>query len=160
MGWDIYGRNPIGQRGRYFGNNVSCWSPLVEYCRTVAPEIMRGCRHWHTNDGDGLDAAAALALSEVLQKEINAKRTDAYARRYASKQEMMPNEPCDMCAGTGVQKPFPHRGAGNLKEGGIKCGKCEGTGYVRPWESDYDFSTENVADFAAFLRESGGFVIW
>ena len=50
--------------------------------------------------------------------------------------------------------------AGDLKEGGIKCNGCQGAGYVRPWASDYPFSTENVTAFVAFLRESGGFVIW
>jgi hypothetical protein len=73
---------------------------------------------------------------------------------------MMPDEPCDICAGTGVRKPEPHCGAGDLKEGGIKCNGCKGEGYVRPWASHYPFSTENVRNFVAFLRESGGFVIW
>ena len=73
---------------------------------------------------------------------------------------MMPNETCDICAGTGVRTSGPHRGAGDLKEDGIKCDRCQGAGYVRPWASNYPFSTENVADFAAFLCESGGFVIW
>ena len=69
----------------------------------------------------------------------------------------MPDEPCDICIGTGVQQPLPHRGTGDLKEGGIKCNGCQGTGYVRPLPP---FSTGNVAAFIAFLRESGGFAIW
>ena len=160
MGMDICGRNPTGERGQYFRNNAWWWHPLADYCITVAPDICVACRHWHSNDCDGLDAADALALAEALQKEIDAGRTENYARRYASEQELMPNEPCDICAGTGVRRSVPRIGAGNLKEGGIKCNKCQGAGYVRPWASHYPFSTENVAAFIAFLRESGGFSIW
>jgi hypothetical protein len=160
MGMDIHGRNPTGECGEYFRNNVWWWRPLADYCITVAPHICAACRYWHSNDGDGLDAAEAFALAEALRKEIDAGRTATYARRYASEQELMPNEPCDICAGTGVRTPGPHRGAGDLREGGIKCNRCQGAGYVRPWASHYPFSTENVAAFVAFLRESGGFEIW
>ena len=160
MGMDIYGTKPSGKRGEYFGNNAESWGPLAAYCQQVAPEITSACRYWYSNDYDGLDAAGALALAEMLQEEINAKRTDTYALRYASAQSMMPNEPCNMCSGTGVRVPLPHRGADNLKKAGIRCDSCEGAGYVRPLACHCSFSTENVADFAAFLRESGGFEIW
>src|SRR4029077_11692298 len=138
---DIYGRKPTSEHGEYFRNIVSWWHPLAGYCQKVAPEITSACRDWHTNDGDGLDAAGAFALAEALQKEINANRTDAYARRYASEQEMMPDEPCSSCAGTGTgtgtaeRTPNPFDDDDDLKEGGIKCGRCQGTGYVRPWQT-------------------------
>ncbi len=125
MGMDVSGRKPTGERGKYFRSSVWWWHPLADYCQEVAPEITSACRHWHANCGDGLDATGALALAEALQKEINSNRTDAYARRYESEQEMLPNEPCHMCAGTGVQTTDPHRGAGDLK-GGIKCSRCQG----------------------------------
>ncbi len=131
--------------------------------RTIAsraPDICAACRYWHSNDRDGLDAAEAFALAEALQREIDAGRTETYARRYASEQELMPNEPCDICAGTGVRTLGPHRGAGDLREGCIKCNSCQRAGYVRAWATHYPFSTENVAAFVAFLRESGGFAIW
>jgi hypothetical protein len=160
MGMDVCGRKPTSERGKYFRNSVWWWHPLATYCTMIAPEICAPCKHWHSNDGDGLDAAGALALAEALQKEINANRTDAFARRYASELEMMPDEPCYICAGTGMRKPVPHRGACELKEGGIKCNGCQGTGYVRAWARNYPFLTDNVANFIAFLRESGGFVIF
>ena len=183
MGMDIDGIKPTGERGVYFRNNAWWWHPLANYCNMIAPDICAPCEGWHYNDGDGLNAAGAVALAEALQKEIDAGRTEAFARRYASEQEMMPDEPCKTCAGTGVRKPPPepkpdadpndpfpdlveefdprkHSGAGDLKEGGIKCNGCKGIGYVRPWESNCSFLTANVANFIAFLRESGGFVIW
>jgi hypothetical protein len=159
MGMDVCGRNATGERGRYFRNNVWWWRPLADYCIMVAPDICAACRYWYSNDRDGLDAEGAVALAEALQNEIAAGRTEAYARRYAFHQELMPNEPCIICAGTGIRKPGPHSGAGDPRQGGIKCNSCEGAGYVCAWASHYPFSTENVAAFAAFLRESGGFSI-
>jgi hypothetical protein len=157
MGMDLYGRKPTGESGRYFRNNWPLWHPLARYCNMIAPETCAPCRHWHSNDGDGLDAAGAVALAEALQKEVDSGRTETCARRYASEQELMPDELCGFCIGTGVQLPFPDRGTGDLKDGGIKCNNCQGTGYGRPLPL---FSTENVAAFVAFLRESGGFSIW
>jgi hypothetical protein len=160
MGMDVHGRNPTNKRGMYFGNTMSGWHPLADYCITVAPDICAACKYWHSNGGDGLDATGAVALAEALQKEINSGRTETYARRYASELELMPNEACRICAGTGVRTPGPHGGAGDLREDGIKCNGCEGAGYKRAWASNYPFSVENVATFVAFLRESGGFSIW
>jgi hypothetical protein len=159
MGMDLNGRNPTGKRGEYFSSNVWWWHPLAEYCITVAPEICAQCEGWHSNDGDGLDAAGADALAEVLQKEVDSGRTETFARELASAQEQMPDERCDICAGTGIRTPVPLRGAGDLKEGGIMCNKCQGAGYVRPWASYEQFSTQAVVAFIAFLRESGGFSI-
>jgi hypothetical protein len=158
MGMEIIGRNPTSARGRYFRNSASAWHSLADYCQKLAPEITSACRYWHSNDYDGLDAVGALALAEVLQKEINAHRTDVYARIFASEQEMIPEELCEVCGASGVMNRGPHCGAGDPRKGGITCLVCGGVGYVRRGEQH--FSTENVAAFAAFLRESGGFEIW
>jgi hypothetical protein len=158
MGMDIHGSDPTSARGEYFGINWLWWHPLADYCVMCAPDTWAACGHW--DRGDGLDAAGAVALAETLQKEVDAGRTESYARRYASEQELMPDEPCATCAGTGVRKPEPHCGAGDPKESGIKCNWCQGAGYRRPRATNRSFSTQNVAAFAAFLRESGGFSIW
>jgi hypothetical protein len=156
MGMDVYGRNPTSERGYYFRNNIWEWPPLAEYCISVAPDICAACMHWYSNDGDGLDAAGAVALAEALQKEVASGRTETRAQRYASERGPMPDEPCIFCGQTGVQQALPHAG-GNLKYRGIKCTWCRGTGYIRPLPP---FSTENVSAFVTFLRESGGFAIW
>ena len=74
MGMDICGRNPTGERGQYFCNNVWWWRPLADYCIKVAPDICAACRYWHSNDGDGLDATEAVILAEALRKEMDAGR--------------------------------------------------------------------------------------
>jgi hypothetical protein len=160
MGMDVYGKAPRSEQGKHFRNNAWWWLPLADYCCEVAPEITSKCTHWHTNDGDGLDAADAIALADALQAEINSNRAEPYARRRQSEIEMMPNEPCWLCEGTGTRKPVPDVGAGDLKLGGIKCNGCKGSGYVRPPDDSYRFSVENVIAFIAFLRDCGGFQIW
>lgn len=160
MGMDVVGNKADTEEGKYFRSNVWWWHPLADYCCEVAPEITAGCKYWHSNDGDGLNAADSLALAEALQAEIDSGRTDAYAKRYASAQEMMPNEPCTICAGTGTRPPVPATGAGDPKAGGIVCNGCNGTGHVRPFKASYPFDVDNVREFVAFLRGCGGFKIF
>jgi len=82
MGMDVIGRNPRDGVGNYFRNNVWRWHPLAEYGCEVAPEIAAKCRHWHSNDGDGLDAEDSIRLADLLQKETDAGRTlDPYGIR-------------------------------------------------------------------------------
>lgn len=159
MGMDVYGKKPTTEEGKYFRNNVWWWRPLADYVCDVAPEIAAGCKHWHSNDGDGLDAEASIRLADVLDKEIAEGRTLSYEKRDASKKAMMPNVRCDLCEGTGTRMPIPQRGAGDPKNGGLKCNACHGTGHVRPWDAEYPFSVENVKEFVAFLRGCGGFEI-
>jgi hypothetical protein len=159
MGMDVVGRHPNNDHGSYFRNNVWWWRPLADYCITIAPDICAPCKFWYSNDRDGLDGKGAVALAEALQKEVDSGRTEAYAKRYAWEQELLPNEPCRICEGTGVRNPGPSGGAGDLREGGIRCNSCEGAGYVPAWATHYPFSTENVTEFIVFLRDSGGFSI-
>jgi hypothetical protein len=129
------------------------------YIEYVAPtSITSKCRHWQSNDGDGLNAANSRKLAEFLQREIDSGRTKAYALVFQSQQEMTPDEVCWLCEGTGTRKPPPNRGAGDLKTGMI-CNACEGRGVKRPMSTDYPFDVENVQDLIAFLRDCGGFKI-
>ncbi len=158
MGVDAHGKNPTSESGKYFRNSWWWWRPLADYVIAIAPEIALHCTHWQSNDGDGLNEAYSRALADRLQSEIDAGRTEKYARGYASKHEAMPNEPCRICAGTGTRKPVPETGAGDLATG-IKCNGCNGDGYVRPKDTWYPFDVENAQNFANFLRDCGGFSI-
>jgi hypothetical protein len=144
---NVFGRKPAGERGQLYQARELDWHLLVGFCQQVAPALTTV--GWHTK---GLGAGGALALADVLEKEIEAKRTDAYAGRYAaSGLDTNQPEPCDACSGSGVRTATVPFGTGGLKEVAyskeVKCSSCEG---VR-------FSAECVAAFAAFLRESGGF---
>jgi hypothetical protein len=159
MGMDVFGKSATIEAGKYFRNNVWWWRPLADYAREVAPEITGACKHWQTNDGDGLDAAASIALADKLQAEIDSGRTATYQKIYTSHLEQTPNEPCSLCEGTGTRLPVPHRGAGDPTTTGIRCNGCDATGYVRPFDTQYPFSVENVQEFVLFLRACGGFEI-
>lgn len=171
MGMDVYGRNPSSETGEYFRNNVWWWRPLADYIIQQAPEhLVVQCRHWHSNDGDGLEAEDALELADWLDNEIASGRTAEYAKTYDAVIAAMPRETCDICGGTGIRKdkvgydmgqPFKVIHTEGHPRKGQKgwCNGCDGIGTKPAWAASYPFSVENVQEFAAFCRDSGGFNI-
>ena len=155
MGMDVHGKNPTTKDGEYLRQSVWGWRPLADYACKVAPNITDRCRYWQTNDGDGLNARDARRLGERLQEEIDAGRTQLYAERYHAAQCALPDEDCEVCAGTGKRKQVPQTGAGTEP-----CNGCNSTGKRRPWETYYPFEVEYVQEFATFLKVCGGFEIW
>lgn len=139
---------------------------MADMCRGLAPEICAECECWHTNDGDGLGDEASVALAEVLERRIGDGTIARLISKRAAYLEGLPDEVCAICDGTGVREAIER------KPGGLaaklfpiepspsgKCNGCEGKGKCRPFETNYPASVENVAEFAAFLRDSGGFSI-
>ena len=150
MGMDVYGKSASAKEGEYFCNNCWWWRPLARYAVEVAPEVTAACTHWQSNDGDGLDADGAVKLADALQAEIDAGRTAAREKEYMGKLEALPDIPCNLCGGSGKKADM---------EVANGCNKCHGKGNVRPDETHYPFSAENVQEFVTFLRASGGFEI-
>jgi hypothetical protein len=180
MGMDVLGKNPTSEAGEYFRSNVWCWRPLAEYCFEVAPDVAALCKHWGTNDGDGLDERNSLLLADALQREIDSGRCKRWGEVRQSELERLPNEACWLCEATGTRKAPPERepavpgedeflaiiagpdweiGAGDPATG-MKCNVCNGEGYIRPSACNYPFAVENVQEFIVFLRGCGGFEIW
>ena len=182
MGMDVFGKKPGAPEGAYFRATVWWWRPLADYICEVAPEITHKCQHWHSNDGDGLNALDSIKLADRLQTELDAGRTKSYARLYQYKHATKPKERCWVCEGTGTCKPTPllgrdllddrdlldlcagppvviEFGAGDPNNGGVRCNVCDGSGYCEP-PDHYPFSVETVQKFVTFLRASGGFEIW
>jgi hypothetical protein len=159
MGMDICGAEPKNECGKYFGITQAGWYPLANYVRGVAPEIAAKCKHWYTNDFDGLNGEESLLLADFLQKEIDSGRTEKYAQLRRSQFKLAPNKPCGVCAGTGTRKPTPEGGAGDTTKNGIVCYRCYGQGYIPPSPADYDFPVDVLQDFVHFLRYCGGFAI-
>jgi hypothetical protein len=80
MGMDVYGKKPSSEAGKYFRNNIWWWDPLARYIlEHVPPEITGRCKHWYSNDGDGLDAADALKLAQCLREQIANGACEEYA---------------------------------------------------------------------------------
>lgn len=171
MGMDVFGQKPRSKKGEYFRNNVWWWRPLAELCLELAPEICGACQYWQSNEGDGLDDAGAKALATVLEEAI---ASGLVATRVAAREawlQNLPDEPCGQCDGTGVRRDAVGIEGGHpdmlvveppdhprLGQRGW-CNGCRGRGTVRPFITHYPSSVENVAEFAAFLKDCGGFQI-
>lgn len=151
MGMDVNGKNPSSKTGEYFRNNVWWWHPLWSYCEIVAPELTAKVEHGHTNDGDGLNAEDSKTLAAILEQELKHGRTQEYESAHTAKLNALPDEECWLCKGTGT------RGDMVVDHG---CNGCKGKGKVRPHSTHYPFSVENVQEFAAFLKDCGGFEIY
>ena len=157
MGMDVYGKNPSSEKGKYFRANVWWWHPLAMYCQVVAPKVTNDWGAWHYNDGAGLDDATSKVLAGMLMVEIESGRCANYEQQYAAEKAAVPTEVCEYCKGTGARTDEVGKKNGLDKPGG--CNGCEGTGQVRPISSWYQFSVDNVREFAEFLDDCGGFEI-
>jgi hypothetical protein len=54
MGMDVSGRNPTSPEGEYFRASIWRWPLLVKVITTLCPQETSPCKHWKTNEGDGL----------------------------------------------------------------------------------------------------------
>lgn len=169
MGMDVVGKAPRSARGRYFRQSVWGWRPLWRYCEVVAPDLTAKVQHAQTNDGDGLNAADSQKLSDMLTAEIDSGRAAAYIAEQKSALEAMPDEPCRYCQATGVRRDVV--GIENkmdlrvtvLADGAKRigwCNGCRGLGSVRPFETYYETSVEEITGWRDFLLDCGGFEIW
>lgn len=178
MGMDVYGTNPKSENGRYFRNNVWWWHPLWTYCCEVSKDA-RSVKNGHSNDGDGLTAAAARRLAVSLKAEIASGRTSAYSIQNEQKRRNLPRHRCQHCNGTGIRsdaigvksgwpeivcpqtyenafgETLPHPRAGQKGS----CNACAGLGTVEDFGVHYPFSVDNVEEFILFLEDCGGFEI-
>jgi hypothetical protein len=75
MGFDIMSGNDRFPVGSYW------WVTLANYSRHIAPTHTAACRHWDSNDGDGLSADQARQLGAELQRSVDDCGVDAYARQ-------------------------------------------------------------------------------
>jgi len=167
MGADVVGRN---HKGHYFSRNWWAWRPLWDYCYEIAPDIISE-EIWaggHENAGTGLRAVDARALAARLRGEIISGGAAAAVVEHAQRMAAMPDETCTVCNGTGE-----HPGGTKVSEASPEVREaferavakgyatiCNGSGRVRPGEAWYKLTESNIADFAAFLEQCGGFRVW
>ena len=170
MGMDVYGKKSTSKEGEYFRRNVWGWHPLAEICLDLAPDECKDCVHWHSNDGDGLDADGANKLADKLQQLTENGQIKEYIRVRNEAMGAMPDEECRFCRGTGVRTDDVGKAAGMptktiIEEGHRRhgqvgwCNGCNGRGFNRPFATYYGLDEQDVAEWIVFLRESGGFKI-
>lgn len=165
MGMDVYGAS-----GNYFRRSVWGWRPLADFCRWLAPEITAHCRHWHSNDGDGLNAANAKRLANAIVDAVADGRAATYIEKRDAKLAALPRETCSLCGGSGVRGDEVGRKQGMITrviraDGHVRngqtgwCNGCDGTGSTPSYHTLYRLRLDDVAEFASFLAECGGFNI-
>jgi hypothetical protein len=172
---DVFGRAPTSEVGAYFRRTVWGWHPLADIVCALAPKITAGCLHWHTNDGDGLDATASGILGRTLRSAL---RSGKAARRIAERQariDALPDETCTLCKGTGIRTDELGREHGqpqrliSLETGAEPdhprlgqtgwCNGCDGRGATPAFLKHYRCDAGDIAEFADFLEACGGFEI-
>lgn len=170
MGMDVYGNNPISEKGEYFRNNVWWWRPLWDFCEEVAPELTQGVSG-HYNDGDGLDEEGAKALANILTISLAEGVVDTYKIKRDEYIASLPKEDCNICNTTGIRtdsvgveygmdvKVLSDVEASALGRAIGYCNGCLGLGWKESFETHYPFERANVEEFAGFLAECGGFRI-
>jgi len=173
MGMDVIGVNATTEKGKYFRNNVWWWRPLADYILSEHWEIASHCEpdYWHSNSGGGLDAEKSALLANALRYDIANGRVAEYEKKYREMLVELPREHCDLCEGTGIrtdkvgeglgmptQKLEPEWATLTGRTHGT-CNACNGVGTKENWLMSYPFTVENVAEFAEFLADCGGFQI-
>lgn len=146
MGMDVYGKNPTKKSGEYFRNNVWYWHPLWGYVEWLTPELAVKAPNAHFNDGDGLDAEDSRTLSKALLMSVRDGTAEEYMNTRQKELDSLEDEQCSYCQGIGLRDEH-------------QCRTCEGKGMVRPFATWYQFSIENVQEFAEFLENCGGFEV-
>lgn len=171
MGMDVYGVNPKNEKGEYFRNNVWWWRPLADFVCSNYEEIAQHCEHWHSNDGDGLDAEKSQELGKRILADVATGMVAEYEKSYNAYLATLERRECSLCKGTGIRtdelgtehgqptKELSPEVAILVGRTHGYCNACSGIGTVEDWGMSYPFKTENVQSFAEFLVNCGGFQI-
>lgn len=152
MGVDCYGKNPSSERGEHFQNSWWSWRPLAVYVLDVCKDVFEEGEtiFWQSNDGQEVSAATSLKIANRLRYLLDSGDVKKYKKGYDRRMGDLPDEQCKFCNSTGTRTD-----RGNP----FTCNACKGSGKVRPMETCYPFTIENVDQFQKFCAASGGFQI-
>lgn len=171
MGMDVYGVAPTEEVGTYFRRNVWGWRPLWNYVEDLHPEIAQLVPYAHSNDGDGLTRMRSIQLADLLDGDIESGRASEYIDTRNRVIAEIPMEPCEFCDSTGIRTDEVGVNAGMperelTKEFAEKLGRthgtcngCNGLGEREPFQRWYFLELDDIREFSAFVRASGGFEI-
>lgn len=172
MGMDIHGKKPTSEVGEYIRFNIWSWHPLAEYLKQAAPNLIKKIRFLHSNDGDGLNKRDSIKLAEILEYQLKEGFTEQYLQKVAARKAVLPLETCPRCDGTKkiteeaqgqdqLEDKQLHPRSKRLSVVSVTkiCHVCNGKGQVQNFALNYDFDLQDVKNFAAFLRDCGGFRI-
>jgi hypothetical protein len=185
MGFDVYGRSATTEVGKYFCRNVWGWRCIPMYIKMQHSEFIDRAippvdsedtepsgEHWSYNSGYGLNAVDSTALADLFDDDIRSGSAERWIHGYHVELLALPREECRICDSTGIRTDslgvkygwtttVVDEPDGNPRMGQIgSCNACNGWGTREPWQSNYDITVEDLAEFADFLRASGGFEAW
>ncbi len=89
MGMDVCGKKPTSKVGMYFGRPAWARHPLADCVLALAPLEASGCRDWHTNDGDGLEAAQSVKLADKLDALIESGAVASYIEKFGEQVQVL-----------------------------------------------------------------------
>lgn len=150
MGMDLYGEKPMNSQGEYFRNNVWWWRPLWQYVCGLEILTDEEMTAGEFNDGKRIGKRKAIKIADTLEALVKEGKTKQYETARATMLKLLPDEPCEICNGTGKRDDEYVKG---------KCNGCDGKGKRRPFSTNYGFNVDNVKEFIKFCRNSGGFRI-
>jgi hypothetical protein len=154
MGMDVYGRKPKSEVGEYFRRNVWGWHPLWSYCENVHEDLVSSVEGGHYNSGDGLSAQKSVKLAKALKEDLRSGNALKYIELRDKMLAELPDEDCTYCDQDG------NRTWSEGENQVVKvCNACSGKKKIRPFETHYFLSVEDIRDFADFLEDCGGFNI-
>ena len=95
MAYELEGINASHSFGDYIVFNVFQWPHIVDYCRTVAPDIMDQVSDWLVNEGQGLNRAAAelgrLLMTSLLDGRFEQAAAAFNPAEYLARPELLGN---------------------------------------------------------------------
>jgi hypothetical protein len=150
MGMDIYGKHPRSEIGKYYRGDIYSWNILAKHIVQACPKNITGkVPNWFTNDGYGLDEADSISLAHILEEHVKTGL------------EVIPESPPFT---SGIDEVFVHLQAavasGALPEVGIGDELRFGREKKPIKDLTVGVSESAITEFAAFLRDCGGFEIW
>ena len=145
-----------GTKGAYFRQNVWGWRPIWEFITAFCDDILtrKDIQMGSVNSGHKISKTKARRIASRINKMNKAGNLKKYIDGRNKLINALPDEKCDICAGTGYRAEPPKTGIGNRK-----CNGCEGKGEVRPFICNYPSYKEHIIEFSDFCKHSGGFTI-
>ena len=167
----LVGVFPTADHGVEFHRPPWGWQPLWAFCEERHNNLCDAVLYPYDADSSGLDADSSIALGHRLIEDIESGAADDYVNARRTIVSASPDMPCDVCGGTGVRTDDVGHDLGmidfdlspdhadRLGRSQGWCNSCRGEGRLFAWEKLHDLKIRDIAEFALFLLDCGGFNI-
>lgn len=137
------------QPGCYFRSNIWYWRPIVMFLQEYADDILdeQDINGISQNSGYTIEGEKYERLKERLRLAVDENYASRWVREFKAKQELLEDEECQCCDGSGFNNGDP-------------CRICDTTGKVQNFMKNYPADIEVLEEFASFVDQSGGFMVW